>query len=372
MDPTPRFEIAQHRPLDKITTFRGKLDESKNFMQWLRGFVYEMKGTHTHPNEWGMAFELSLRDGASLLSDKFISYYRSQFSQSASTQYYRAKRSEKEHIRDYLNRPNGYARSANIMFERSGRDEKEHVKYFLETCGDRDLERQLTPMRLRDIHTLENIVSNIQKVDKRVRDDKRDSSLSGNYGRHDSHSRSQEKSRNEPRHTSRVALVDASGTDLITELQTRASSERPNEYSNKYSNDYSNNDSIDFYEGDQADQDECDSDCGSNDEVQAANDNERRNGANGTFARSAKGPQNNGQQSSGFGQGGFRRTTQSGSRCNENRGGRGFQRPSSGLYAASDRQNPSTHFCFRRCLLCQQVHDFGKWEAFDELAGEHM
>ncbi|OWY95354.1 Eukaryotic/viral aspartic protease [Phytophthora megakarya] len=64
MDPTPMFEIAQHRPLGKITPFRGRLDESENSMQWLRGFVYEMKGTRTPPNEWCMAFQLSLRDGA--------------------------------------------------------------------------------------------------------------------------------------------------------------------------------------------------------------------------------------------------------------------------------------------------------------------
>ncbi|OWY91668.1 LOW QUALITY PROTEIN: hypothetical protein PHMEG_00039656 [Phytophthora megakarya] len=30
--------------------------------------------------------------------------------------------------------------------------------------------------------------------------------------------------------------------------------------------------------------------------------------------------------------------------------------------------NHSTHFCFRRCRLCQQGHDFGKCEAFHELA----
>ncbi|OWZ09601.1 Eukaryotic/viral aspartic protease, partial [Phytophthora megakarya] len=42
MDPTPRFEIAQHRPLGKVTLFRGKLDESENYMQWLRDFVYDM------------------------------------------------------------------------------------------------------------------------------------------------------------------------------------------------------------------------------------------------------------------------------------------------------------------------------------------
>ncbi|OWY98398.1 LOW QUALITY PROTEIN: hypothetical protein PHMEG_00030850 [Phytophthora megakarya] len=239
MDPTPRFEIVQHIPLGKITPFRGKLDESENSMQWLRGFVYEMKGTHTSPNEWCMAFQLSLRDGAvhwhralsrktkrtwSLLSDKFISYYCSQFSQSASTRYYRAKRSKKEHIRDYLTPRNDYTRSSNFKFERSGREVKEHVKQFLETCGDRDLERQLTPMQLRDIHTLEDIVSDIQKVEKQVasrsssqrssrNDDRRHSSSSGCYGRHDSRSRSQERSRIEPRHTSRVALVDASVTE---------------------------------------------------------------------------------------------------------------------------------------------------------------
>ncbi|OWY93906.1 hypothetical protein PHMEG_00036523, partial [Phytophthora megakarya] len=244
MDPTPRFEIAQYRPLGKITPFRGKLDESENSMQWLRGFVYEMKGTHTPPNEWCMAFQLSL------LSDKFISYYCSQFSQSSSSPYYRAKRAEKEHIRYYLNRLNGYARSTNIKFEHSGREAKKHVKHFLETCGDRDLERQLTPMQLRDIHTLEDIVSDIQKVEKRVssrsssqsssrRDDKRHSSSSGSYGRHDSR-------------------------NLITELQTRASSGRPNDYSNDYSNEIP----MDFYVGDEADQDECDSDCGSRDEIQ--------------------------------------------------------------------------------------------------------
>ncbi|OWZ09039.1 hypothetical protein PHMEG_00018325 [Phytophthora megakarya] len=31
-------------------------------------------------------------------------------------------------------------------------------------------------------------------------------------------------------------------------------------------------------------------------------------------------------------------------------------------------QDHSTHVWFRRCLLCQQVHDFGKSKAFDELA----
>ncbi|OWZ02643.1 hypothetical protein PHMEG_00025759, partial [Phytophthora megakarya] len=136
------------------------LDESENSMQWLRGFVYEMK-----------ALSRKTKRTWSLRSDKFINYYCSLFSQSASTRYYRAKQSEKERIRGYLKRRNGYARSANIKFERSDREAKENVIHFLET---------------------------------------------------------------------------------------------PDEYSN----DYSNDDPIDIYEGDEADQDECDSDCGSRDEMQ--------------------------------------------------------------------------------------------------------
>ncbi|OWZ24539.1 hypothetical protein PHMEG_000430 [Phytophthora megakarya] len=196
MDPTPRFEIAQHRPLGKITPFRGKLDERENSVQWLRCFVALSRKTKR-------TCEIELCASVRL-SDKLISYYCSQFSQSASTRYYRAKQSEKEHIRDYLNRLNGYARSSNIKFERSGREAKEHVKQFLETCGDRDLERQLSPMQLRNIHTLEDIVSDIQKVEKRV------------SGRSSSQS-----------------------------------SSRRDDYSNDYSNAYP----IEFYEGDEADQD---------------------------------------------------------------------------------------------------------------------
>ncbi|OWY90855.1 hypothetical protein PHMEG_00040823 [Phytophthora megakarya] len=218
-----------------------RLDESENSMQWLRGFVYEMKGTHTPPNEWCVAFQLSLKDGAvhwhralsrktkrtwSLLSDKFISYYCSQFSHSASTRYYRAKRMEKENIRDYLNRLNGYARDANIKFENGGRNTREHVKHFLKTCGDKDLERQLTPMQLRDIYTLEEVMSDILKVEKHEsskyssrKDEKRyGDSLSihpgrmksvmatNSYGRSDNRSRTHDRSRSEPRSPARSHL----------------------------------------------------------------------------------------------------------------------------------------------------------------------
>ncbi|EGZ27024.1 hypothetical protein PHYSODRAFT_320882 [Phytophthora sojae] len=64
VNPTPRLEVAMHRPLGQIPTFSGARNRSENSMQWLRAFVYEMKGTHAPPNEWCMPFELRLRDGA--------------------------------------------------------------------------------------------------------------------------------------------------------------------------------------------------------------------------------------------------------------------------------------------------------------------
>ncbi|GMF36222.1 unnamed protein product [Phytophthora lilii] len=61
---TPRIEVATHRPLGQIKAFPGLRSKSENSMQWLRAFVYEMKGTRASPDEWCMLFELRLRDGA--------------------------------------------------------------------------------------------------------------------------------------------------------------------------------------------------------------------------------------------------------------------------------------------------------------------
>ncbi|EGZ10112.1 hypothetical protein PHYSODRAFT_256424 [Phytophthora sojae] len=179
---TPRLEIATHRPLAQIKNFSGARNRSENAMQWLRAFVYEMKGTHTPPNEWCMAFELSLRDGAlhwyrqlpkrtkrqwKRLSDAFIKYYCSQYSQSAKARYYSAKRESSEHLCDYLNRLNGYAHNAGLQFERGGRDAKDHAQRFLETCGDRSLERRLCHVRVKDIHELEDMINDIFKSAER-------------------------------------------------------------------------------------------------------------------------------------------------------------------------------------------------------------
>ncbi|OWY94079.1 hypothetical protein PHMEG_00036295, partial [Phytophthora megakarya] len=230
MNSTPRIELLQHRPLTQITPFRGRLDESRNSMQWLRGFVYEMKGTHSAKRVVRCVPTKSERWCGSLAPSSIqeIEANMESFDQSASTWYYRAKRIEKENIRDYLTRLNGYARNA-IKFENGGRNAREHVKHFLETCGDKDLEWQLTPMQLRDIYTLEDVVSDILKVEKRVsrresskyssrKDEKRYGDSRNSYGRSDNRNRTHDCSRSEPRST-RVALADATLSDLISELQ---------------------------------------------------------------------------------------------------------------------------------------------------------
>ncbi|KAG3104909.1 hypothetical protein PI125_g13548 [Phytophthora idaei] len=48
-DPTPRIEMASHRPLDRIKPFSGSRNKSEKSMQWLRTFVYEMTGTIRKP-----------------------------------------------------------------------------------------------------------------------------------------------------------------------------------------------------------------------------------------------------------------------------------------------------------------------------------
>ncbi|GMF42347.1 unnamed protein product [Phytophthora fragariaefolia] len=64
LNSTSRLELATHRPLAQIKALSGLRYKSEISMQWLRTFVYEMKGARTAPNEWCMAFEVSLRDGA--------------------------------------------------------------------------------------------------------------------------------------------------------------------------------------------------------------------------------------------------------------------------------------------------------------------
>ncbi|KAE9170597.1 hypothetical protein PF002_g30044 [Phytophthora fragariae] len=164
---TPRLKIVTHLPLNSIEPFCGIRNQSEKSMQWLRTFVYGMKGTHKPPNTWCVPFELSLYDGAQywyrqlprktkriwpLLSQAFIKYYCVDFARSAKARYYSAKRDGED---------------AGVQFEDGGRDAKHHVEHFLDTCDDRGLEECLYHVRVLDIYELEGMIDNILRYRER-------------------------------------------------------------------------------------------------------------------------------------------------------------------------------------------------------------
>ncbi|GMF27854.1 unnamed protein product [Phytophthora fragariaefolia] len=267
---TPRIEEATHRPLGQIKPFSGRINKSENSMQWLRSFIFEMKGTRAPPNEWCMPFELSLRDGSlhwhrqlpkktkrqwSALSEAFIKYYCSQFNQSAESRYYSAKREDKEHVCDYLNRLNRYARNAGIQFDNGGRKARDHVRRFLETCGGRGLERRLCHVRARDIHELEEMITDILRIEERSstrdnshqhsrsrdhprrREDRHHDDSQDNYYKKDRRDRDNDRRRDDSRNTPRISLAEASITDMLAELHCREGRTTLNEFASARGSD---------------------------------------------------------------------------------------------------------------------------------------
>ncbi|GMF45633.1 unnamed protein product [Phytophthora fragariaefolia] len=229
---TPRIEVATHRPLGQIKPFSGRRNKSENSMQWLRSFIYVMKGTRAPPNEWCMPFELSLRDGAlhwhrqlpkktkrewSAPSEAFIKYYCSQFNQSAESRYYSAKREDKEHVCDYLNRLNGYARNAGIQFDSGGA--KQHSRQLAQPSRSRD-----HPRRRED----------------RCHDDSRD-----NYYKKDQRDRDNDRRRDDSRNTPSISLAEASFADMLAELHCRDGRTTLNEFASAPASDRSDRSSDD-------------------------------------------------------------------------------------------------------------------------------
>ncbi|OWZ20747.1 hypothetical protein PHMEG_0004809 [Phytophthora megakarya] len=291
-------------------------------MQWLRTFIYEMKGTHTPPNDWCMALEVRLQDGAlhwyrqlprktrrtwKLLSVAFIKYYCSKFSQSAKARCYSAKREDKEHVCDYLNRLNGYARNAGVQFENGGREAKSAVEHFLDTCDDRGLEERLCHVRVKVIHDLEDINDILKRRDLKT---KRDSSVRRSSGQdggrrrdssriedsrssyhRDSHYRV-DRRRDESPYRPRITLADAL-SDLVTASNETSVGPQTSQ-SGSYDHGCKPNEDS-FGDGERRDDEDRYTNGGSEYDytgenerghVAAANDLERRAAAEGMFARS--------------------------------------------------------------------------------------
>ncbi|KAE8882026.1 hypothetical protein PF010_g28509 [Phytophthora fragariae] len=171
-----------------------------------------------------------------------MKYYCSKFTQSAKARYYSAKREDKEHVCDYLNRLNGYARNAGVQFENGGREAKDHVDHFLDTCDDRGLEERLCHARVKDIHDLDEMINDILR--SRERKTAREPSVRRHRGQDDDRRRENRSSegtrsgfgrerryrddgrrrerRDESPYRSRITLVEALA-DVVTALNTRAS-----------------------------------------------------------------------------------------------------------------------------------------------------
>ncbi|GMF53788.1 unnamed protein product [Phytophthora fragariaefolia] len=87
------IEVRSHASLDKIAEFEGKRYRSDDSLQWLKRFIYEMKGTRMSQASWREPFSLCLGRAAkswyrqlskktqrkwNLLSEAFLDYYCSQ------------------------------------------------------------------------------------------------------------------------------------------------------------------------------------------------------------------------------------------------------------------------------------------------------
>ncbi|KAE8972350.1 hypothetical protein PR001_g26637 [Phytophthora rubi] len=240
-----------------------------------------------------------------------MKYYCSKFTQSAKARYYSAKREDKEHVCDYLNRLNGYARNAGVQFENGGREAKDHVDHFLDTCDDRGLEERLCHARVKDIHDLDEMINDILRSRERktahepsVRrhrgqdDDRRRENRSsegtrsgfGRERRYRDDGRRRER-RDESPYRSRITLVEALA-DVVTALNIRAldgdhedsQSARGNgrdatEAGGQLDKSYD----ADEYSDAESDASEVSADAHGH--VDGTNDNERRAAAAGTFAR---------------------------------------------------------------------------------------
>ncbi|GMF63360.1 unnamed protein product [Phytophthora fragariaefolia] len=192
------LEVRSHASLDKIAEFEGKRYRSDDSLQWLKRFVYEMKGTRMPQDSWCEPFSLCLGRAAkswyrqlpkktqrrwNLLSEALLDYHCSQFDQSARTRYYSSRREENEPICDFLVRLNGYARTAKIQHGKGGADASDHVEHFLLNCGDDDIMDLLYPMRLDDIERVEKIINTKILGEKRKRQRDRLSSSRSRDGR---------------------------------------------------------------------------------------------------------------------------------------------------------------------------------------------
>ncbi|OWY94899.1 hypothetical protein PHMEG_00035244 [Phytophthora megakarya] len=287
MNSTPRIEITPHLPLGNIKAFSGYRNKSEKSMQWLLYRTGPCISTTQDPPH------------VETFERRVHQVLLFQVNQSVKARYYSAKREDKEHVCDYLNRINGYARNAGVQFENGGREAKDHVEHFLDMCDDRGLVERLCHVPVKVIHDLEDMINDILK--RRDRKSKRDSSVRRSSGQDDSRRRDSgrnkdsrsnyrrdDRRRDESPYRPRITLADAL-SDLVTALNETSVGPQTSQQGSYESNEDS------FGDGERRDDEDRYSNRGSEydyvgederDHIAAANDHERRAVAEGTFARS--------------------------------------------------------------------------------------
>ncbi|KAJ8524637.1 hypothetical protein ON010_g16480 [Phytophthora cinnamomi] len=247
------LEVRTHFSLDKIAEFEGKRYRSDASLQWLKRFIYEMKGTRQPQNSWCEPFSPSLGRAAKSCG-AFLEYYCSQFDQSAQSRYYSATRNENESICDFLIRLNGYARTAKSQYEKGGADAADHVEQFLLNCGDDEVMNLLYQLQLADIQRVEQIISKMvlgekgkKQRDRMINSRGSETRRGDNTRRHDRREtrrddrrvprRDDRRSRRDEGRDRRVNAVDALVEDLYHGSDSRLSSRRGSGYESWSSED---------------------------------------------------------------------------------------------------------------------------------------
>uniref|UniRef100_H3GXR2 Reverse transcriptase domain-containing protein n=1 Tax=Phytophthora ramorum TaxID=164328 RepID=H3GXR2_PHYRM len=174
--------------------------------------------------------------------------------------------------------------------------------------------------------------------------------------------RDDNRRRDDQQYRPRVTLTDAL-TNIVTALNAGRSADTRGGYPEVYNGGYDDTEEYgpESHSGDDDRYSEGYSDDGyaspeDRGHVAAANDTERRNAAEGTFARA-----DNRRPRASNGQRPYDRDDQ-----RRNSTGRDGRRQY-GPCAACGGLTHSAHYCFKRCKMCKQVHDAGKCEAFQEL-----
>ncbi|KAE9220393.1 hypothetical protein PF002_g15905 [Phytophthora fragariae] len=370
------LEVRTHAPLDKIAVFDGKRNRSEDSLQWLKRFIYEMKGTRMPNDSWCDPFSLSLGKAAKSwfrqlpkktqlkwgpLSSAFLDYYCSQYDQTVQTRYFSARRKENEHICDFLLRLNGYARAAKIQYEAGGPQAASHVEHFLLHCGDDAVMDQLYPQRLSDIQRVEKIINQKLLGDKRKKQRDRTASTRVRESLRDDGNRRCESRRNdgcrEKRHDDkrdrrddhrgrrsedrerRVTLADASVENLRAALDERRTSHKANFYDS----------SSEGSEGDAAAESSSHSDSDYIDAGVTAESKRMFYRGDSSGSRHNSAPRSPGR---------------SDSRGYPSRHDESGERRRYGPCGACGADGHDAHFCRRRCKFCMQVHDAGSCELF--------